>query len=107
MIVTTAISLGVAIAMRFQMDELVSVVNFGALSGFLILHVSVIVLFWVKGRSRRWMVHLLLPVAGMIVVLAVMSGMSTLATTLGSAWLAAGLVYGVVLMRRRRADLIL
>ena len=107
MIVTTAISLGVAIAMRFQMDELVSVVNFGALSGFFILHVSVIVLFWVKGRSGRWVVHLLVPVAGMIVVLAVMSGMSSLATTLGLVWLAVGLGYGVVLIRRRRAELTL
>jgi len=107
MIVTTAISLGVAIAMRFRMDELVSVVNFGALSGFFILHVSVIVLFWVKGRSGRWVVHLLVPVAGMIVVLAVMSGMSSLATTLGLVWLAVGLGYGVVLIRRRRAELTL
>jgi amino acid transporter len=105
MIVTTAISLGVAIAMRFQMDELVSVVNFGALSGFFILHVSVIVLFWIKGRSGRWVVHLLVPAAGMIVVAAVMSGMSALATTLGLVWLAVGLGYGIVLTRRRRAEL--
>lgn len=105
MIVTTAISLGVALAMRFQMDELVSVVNFGALSGFFILHVSVIRLFWVKGRSGRWIVHLLVPIAGIIVVLAVMSGMSALATTLGLLWLAAGLVYGMVLVKRRRAEL--
>ena len=105
MIVTTAISLGVAIAMRNQMDELVSIVNFGALSGFFILHVSVIVLFWVKGRSGRWVVHLLVPMAGMMVVLAVMSGMSALATALGLVWLAVGLVYGMVLIRRRRAEL--
>jgi amino acid transporter len=105
MIVTTVISLAVAIAMRNQMDELVSIVNFGALSGFFILHVSVIVLFLIKRRSGRWVVHLLIPVAGMVVVLAVMSGMSALATTLGLAWLAAGLVFGMVLIRRRRADL--
>jgi amino acid transporter len=107
MIVTTAISLAVALAMRFQMDELVSVVNFGALSGFFILHVSVIVLFWVKGRSGRWVVHLGIPVAGIIVVLAVMSGMSALATTLGLGWLVVGLVYGMVLTKRRRAELVI
>ncbi|MDP9012924.1 MAG: APC family permease [Pseudomonadota bacterium] len=105
MIVTTAISLAVALAMRFRMDELVSIVNFGALSGFFILHVSVIVLFWIKGRSRRWIAHLFVPVAGIIVVLAVMSGMSGLATTLGLAWLVVGLAYGMVLTKRRRAEL--
>lgn len=105
MIVTTAISLAVALAMRYQMDELVSVVNFGALSGFFILHVSVIVLFWVKGRSRQWVVHLVVPVAGIIVVLAVMSGMSALAMTLGLVWLVVGLAYGMLLIKRRRAEL--
>jgi amino acid transporter len=105
MIVTTAISIAVALAMRSRMDELVSIVNFGALSGFFILHVSVIALFYVKARSGRWVVHLLVPLAGIVVVLAVLSGMSALATTLGLAWLAVGLVYGVVLTQRRRAEL--
>jgi hypothetical protein len=87
------------------MDELVSIVNFGALCGFLLLHVSVIVQFWVKGRSGQWIVHLAIPLAGSIVVLAVLSGMSSMALMLGLAWLAAGLVYGAVLVSRRRAEL--
>src|SRR5271154_2428094 len=105
MIATAAISVTVALLMRYQMDELVSIVNFGALCGFLLLHVSVIVQFWVKGRSGRWIVHLAIPLAGSIVVLAVLSGMSSLALMLGLAWLAAGLVYGAVLVNRRRAEL--
>jgi amino acid transporter len=105
MVATTAISITVALLMRYQMDELVSIVNFGALSGFLLLHVSVIARFWVKGRSGRWIVHLAVPVAGIIVVLAVLSGMSPLAVTLGMAWLVAGLIYGIILVNRRRAEL--
>ena len=105
MIATTAISITVALVMRYQMDELVSIVNFGALSGFLLLHVSVIAQFWVKGRSGRWFVHLAVPVAGIIVVLAVLSGMSPLARILGVAWLIAGTVYGGILTSRRRAEL--
>jgi amino acid transporter len=105
MIVTTAISMAVALAMRSRMDDLVSIVNFGALSGFFILHVSVIALFWVKNRSGRWIAHLIVPLAGIAVVLAVLSGMSALATALGLSWLAAGLVYGMVLTKRRRAEL--
>jgi amino acid transporter len=105
MIATAAISVTVALLMRYQMDELVSIVNFGALCGFLLLHVSVIVQFWVKGRSGQWIVHLAIPLAGSIVVLAVLSGMSSMALMLGLAWLAAGLVYGGVLVSRRRAEL--
>jgi amino acid transporter len=105
MLVTTAISVTVALLMRSKMDELVSIVNFGALTGFLLLHVSVIVKFWIKERSGRWIAHLLVPVAGSLVVLAVLSGMSSLAMTLGLVWLAVGLVYGRALTNRRRAEL--
>jgi len=105
MLVTTAISISVALVMRYQMDELVSIVNFGALSGFMLLHVSVIVLFWFKARSGRWIVHLVVPVSGIIVVLAVLSGMSSLAMMLGVTWLIVGLVYGTILAKRRRAEL--
>jgi amino acid transporter len=105
MLATAAISIGVAVAMRYHMDELTSIINFGALSGFLLLHVSVIALFWFKARSGRWIVHLLVPVAGIIVVLAVLSGMSSMAMMLGLSWLAVGLAYGTVLTKRRRAEL--
>jgi amino acid transporter len=107
MLVTAAISIGVALAMRNRLDDLTSVVNFGALSGFLLLHVSVIVLFWVKRRTGRWLVHLSVPLAGIAVVLAVLSGMSSLAMMLGLAWLGVGLAYGAVLRRRRRTELTL
>jgi amino acid transporter len=107
MLLTTALSLSVALAMRFRMDELVSLVNFGALSAFLLLHASVIATFWVRGRSRRWIVHLLVPLTGSIIVLAVVSGMSSLAMRLGVTWLIAGLGYGWYLRKRARAPLAL
>lgn len=105
MLVTTAISLCVALAMRNKMDELVSVVNFGALSAFLLLHVSVIRLFWVRQRSGKWLVHLVVPLLGIAVVLAVMSGMSPLAMTLGIVWLVVGLAYGLLLRKQNRNEL--
>jgi amino acid transporter len=105
MIVTAAISITVALVMRLHLDELTSIVNFGALTGFLLLHVSVIALFWVKQRSGRWIAHLLVPGAGIVVVLAVLSGMSSLAMTLGTSWLSIGLAYGAFLRSRRRTEL--
>ena len=107
MLVTAAISIAVALAMRNRLDDLTSVVNFGALTGFLFLHVSVIALFWVKLRSRRWVLHLAGPLAGIVVVLAVLTGMSTVAMILGLSWLGVGVAYGAVLRARHRTDLIL
>jgi amino acid transporter len=98
MIVTTVLSIGVALAMRNQMDQLVSVVNFGALSGFLLLHCSVIALFGLKRGSGRRFAYLVSPIAGIVVV-------STLAKLLGAAWLIAGLLYGAFLAHRRRTEL--
>ena len=105
MLVTAALSIAVALTMRYHLDELVSIINFGALSGFLLLHVSVITLFWFKRRSGQWVVHLVVPLAGIIVVLAVLSGMSSLAMIFGLSWLCVGLVYGWMLRKRHRTDL--
>jgi amino acid transporter len=105
MLVTAAISVTVGLGMRSHPDELASIVNFGALTGFLLLHVSVIALFWVKKRTGRWIAHLLVPMAGILVVLAVLSGMSRLAMALGISWLVIGLIYGEFLRRRRLTEL--
>ena len=105
MLVTAALSLGVALYMKNRLDDLASIVNFGALSGFLFLHVSVLVYFCVKRRSGAWVRHALVPICGIIVVLAVFSGMSALAAKVGVAWLAVGLVYGMVLKAKHREEL--
>jgi amino acid transporter len=105
MLVTAALSLAVAVYMKNQLDDLASIVNFGALSGFLFLHISVLAYFAVKRRSGAWMRHWLVPICGILVVLAVFSGMSVLAVKVGSAWLAAGLVYGLVLKAKHREEL--
>jgi amino acid transporter len=107
MIVTAIISLSVALAMRNQLDNLATIVNFGALSGFLLLQMSVINYFGVRLRSRAWFAHWLAPLLGIAVVLAVFSGMSALAMKVGLAWLGAGMIYGLVLRLRHRDELAL
>jgi amino acid transporter len=105
MIVTAVISLAVAIAMRNMLDELATIVNFGALSGFLLLHVSVIRHFGVRQQSRRWFAHWASPVLGIVVVLGVFYGMSGMATKLGLCWLVLGVVYGAILHLKHRDEL--
>jgi amino acid transporter len=105
MLVTAALSLAVAVYMKNRLDDLASIVNFGALSGFLFLHISVLAYFAVKRRSGAWIRHWLVPICGILVVLAVFSGMSSLAVKVGSAWLSVGLVYGLVLKAKHREEL--
>ncbi len=105
MLATAGISLAVALFMKNRLDDLASIVNFGALSGFLFLHVSVVARFGFRQRSRAWAAHWLVPVCGIVVVLTVFSGMSALAAEVGTTWLAIGLVYGAVLKAKHRADL--
>jgi amino acid transporter len=105
MLVTAALSLGVALFMKNRLDDLASIVNFGALSGFLFLHLSVLAYFGVKRRSKSWIRHWLVPICGIVVVLAVFSGMSALAAKVGCAWLGVGLLYGLVLKAMHREEL--
>jgi amino acid transporter len=105
MLVTAAISLAVALYMKNKLDDLASIVNFGALSGFLFLHVSVLARFAIRRRSRAWAAHWLVPLCGIAVVLLVFSGMSGLAMKVGSSWLAVGIGYGLVLKSQHREEL--
>jgi amino acid transporter len=105
MLTAAAISLLIALLMRNLVDDLASIVNFGALSGFLLLHVSVLAKFAIRERSKNWIAHRLVPLAGIGVVLSVFTGMSRLALEVGSLWLIIGLIYGVVLKTHYRAEL--
>ncbi len=105
MLVTAVLSLAVALYMKNRLDDLASIVNFGALSGFLFLHVSVLAYFGIRRGSVAWIRHRLVPVCGIGVVLAVFSGMSALAVKVGVSWLAVGLAYGTVLKAMRREEL--
>jgi amino acid transporter len=105
MLATSSVSLAVGLYMENRLDDLASLVNFGALSGFLLLHVSVLTRFAIKQRSRQIVAHWVVPICGFSVVLAVFSGMSAIAVKLGLSWFAVGLVYGAVLRARRRDEL--
>ncbi|MGW5130011.1 APC family permease [Streptomyces sp. NPDC004135] len=84
------------------MDQLVSVVDIGALTAFTLLHASVVGWFVVKrrGGAVSWWRHLLAPVLGAAITVAVIVAASGTAQVVGAVWLAAGLVVLVVQERR-------
>lgn len=87
------------------LDHLVSVVDIGALVAFTLLHASVVGWFVVKRRegTPNWFKHLVLPVLGAAVTVAVIVEASWTAQVVGAVWLLVGL--GVLVAQRgRRAD---
>ncbi|MEU8171802.1 APC family permease [Microbispora hainanensis] len=80
-----------------------SLVNFGAMTAFLALHVSVVVHYVVRNRSRDWWRHLVAPAIGFLILLYVVINASIAAQVLGFVWLAIGVVIlvGSYMMGRR------
>lgn len=76
-----------------SVDTLTSLVNFGALSGFMLLHLTVINYYWRRQKSGKVVRHLICPVIGFIIVAAIMYNMGVDAQKLGLIWIALGLVY--------------
>jgi amino acid transporter len=100
--IVTSGSLSIAVALYFanQFDTLTSMVNFGALTAFAAVNASVIALFILKRKSRRLVVHLLLPLLGIGTIIAVVTQMSKVGLLVGCAWLVAGVIVAGVLRSR-------
>ncbi len=93
-----SVAVGVYMASRSDGIELLStMVNFGALTAFLLLHVSVIVYF-VFRRGSRSVRHTVVPVVGLVILGFVMWSANVAAQVTGLTWLALGIVVVVVLM---------
>ncbi|MMZ55281.1 hypothetical protein SAMN04487909_11313 [Aneurinibacillus migulanus] len=80
-----------------QLAALASLVNFGALTAFLLLHVSVINYFIIKQKSTRYVQHLTLPLIGFIIIGYVWYSLDALSKELGFIWLGVGVIYFIFL----------
>jgi amino acid transporter len=75
-----------------------TLVNFGALTAFLLLHVSVVAHFVVRKKSKDYLRHLVVPVIGFAILVAVIVNAQVAAQTLGFLWLAIGVLLLIVLV---------
>ena len=98
-LVVAGISVVIGHIFARRVDDLTRVVNFGALSGFLLLHVAVISHFVIRGGSRAWFPHLVSPLAGLAVIGYVLYEMDSAAKIMGAVWIGAGILYLAVLTR--------
>ncbi|MEV0370403.1 APC family permease [Streptomyces sp. NPDC050636] len=87
------------------LDQLSSIVNVGALTAFGLLHASVIGWFRIRGHaeSPNLLAHVIVPLLGLAVVVAVIVAASPTAQVIGAVWLVVGLAVLALQYRARRA----
>ncbi len=106
-VVVALVSLAVSFIFMNNVGTLTSFVNFGALTGFMFLHFSVVYHFLIRKGSRDYFNHLLLPTIGFLIIAYVLYSMGKAAWILGLSWLAIGILYYLILtfVLKRKVDL--
>jgi amino acid transporter len=69
-----------------------SLINMGALLAFLVLHVCVVVHYMGRRQSRNVWSHLVVPLAGLAILIEVVINANVLAQTVGLVWLGLGVI---------------
>jgi len=96
------VSLLVGLLFAERVDDLTRIVNFGALSGFVLLHLSVISHYFYRRRSGDWLRHIVFPLTGLAIIIYVLYEMDGTAKVLGACWIAIGALYYLVLALRAK-----
>jgi len=94
---TALVSLLVGLFFAERVDDLTSVVNFGALTGFVLLHLSVIRHYLIREASGDWLRHGVFPLLGLLIIAFVLYEIDRAAKVLGACWIALGVLYYLVL----------
>lgn len=91
LLLVSAVSLLLGLFFVGQLELLSSLVNFGALFAFLMLHAAVVVHFFVRRRTGRLWLHLVSPVMGFAIIAYVLINADVHAKVGGMSWLAIGI----------------
>jgi len=107
LVAVLSLALGLYMSSRDDGITLLStLVNFGALTAFLVLHVSVIVHYVVRNKSHDYWRHLVAPGIGFAILAFVVVNANVAAQTLGFVWLGIGVAILIGLIATgRRPDL--
>ncbi len=92
------VSLLVGLFFANHLDDLSRIVNFGALTGFVLLHLSVVNHYFIRQRSGDWLRHVVFPLTGLAIIVYVLYEMDRAAKILGASWIAIGILYYLALV---------
>src|SRR4051794_11207512 len=104
-LVVAVISLALGLYMNSRDDGIAllsTLVNFGAMTAFLVLHVAVVWHYVGRRKSRDWWKHLAVPVIGFGILLFVVINANVAAQTLGFIWLGIGILLLIFLLATGR-----
>ena len=99
-ILVAIVTLALGLLLVDKLELLTSMVSFGALVGFLLLHLSVIAYFVWRRKSTNWWRHLIVPTIGLFIIGYVLINAEANAKIAGVSWMALGLVLYAVLRAR-------
>ena len=93
LVAVVSLAVGVYMAQRDDgITVLSTLVNFGALTAFLLLHASVINHYAIRGRSPDVWRHVVAPALGFVIILFVIIRANVAAQRIGLLWLAIGAI---------------
>ena len=94
-LLVSVVSLVLGLFFVGQVGLLSSLVNFGALFSFLMLHVAVVVYFLLRQKTGALALHFVSPVIGFVVIAFVLASADSHAKIGGVVWLAVGVVMAI------------
>jgi amino acid transporter len=103
MIMISGLALAIGIFGVSQAGLLTTLVTFGALLSYIMMHFSVINHFARRSGSRRWFTHVISPLLGAAILLVALWDADTNAKIVGIAWLAIGVGVGAYLRWKGRS----
>jgi amino acid transporter len=100
-LVLYVLSVGGALVLSLAVAS--EIVSFGAITGFMMVNLSVISYFYIRrGERREWVKYLLFPLLGFSVSFVIWIEMNAHAKEVGFTWLAIGIIYLAVMTRAFR-----
>ncbi|MGH9420117.1 MAG: APC family permease, partial [Thermoanaerobaculia bacterium] len=92
LLLVSAVSLVLGLFFVGQVGLISSLVNFGALFSFLLLHLAVVVYFVVRKRVKTFGLHLVSPILGFVIIAYVLVNADVHAKVGGTVWLVIGVI---------------
>lgn len=103
--VVAVVSMVISLLFVEHSEMMTSLVTFGALTGYVVLHIAVIWYFIIKQQSKRFFAHAVVPVLAIISLVFVLYNAATLTKLVALGWCAIGLVmFGIQAWRISKAS---